>query len=381
VIVGRPLSRLPLLRRLPTVLEPRSDDLVLFESWHGAYSDNPRAVSEEIRARGLPLRQTWVLDDREQDLPPSGARVRPGSPQHLRALGAARWIVTNSNLPGFFRKRAGTSYVQTWHGTPLKRIAFDIPTPSFGGSGKYLRNLSRDVSQWDLLVSPNPFSTAVFRRAFGYAGEVLETGYPRNDVLSSPQRDDLRAAIRRRLGIAPGARAVLYAPTWRDSTGFDLRLDLGRLADAAGEDSVILLRAHSLVAAAVGAQEHRGVRDVSSHADIRDLYLAADVLITDYSSVMFDFAVTGRPILLFTYDMEHYRDDLRGFYFDLEADAPGPLLTDTEQVVEALTDLDAVTERHAERYARFRERFCALEDGRASARVLDAMLRDTPFAG
>jgi CDP-glycerol glycerophosphotransferase len=346
---------------------------VLFESWHGGYSDSPRAISEELHARGTPVRHVWVLDDRVQDTPEWAGRVRPGSPQYLRALGAARWVVTNSNLPGYYRPKRGQTYLQTWHGTPLKRIAFDIPAPSFGGHRKYLRNLSRDVAKWDHLVSPNRFSTEIFRRAFAYDGPVLETGYPRNDVLSAPGRDELRAAVRRRLGIAEGVRAVLYAPTWRDADRFDLRLDLGRVADALGDDHVMLLRAHQLVAASVRADRHPGVIDVSGHAEVRDLYLAADVLITDYSSVMFDFAVTGRPILLFTYDLDHYRDDLRGFYFDLEQEGPGPLLMDADAVVSALRDIDRVADAHADRYRRFRERFCALEDGRASARVVDAV--------
>jgi CDP-glycerol glycerophosphotransferase len=118
---------------------------------------------------------------------------------------------------------------------------------------------------------------------------------------------------------------------------------------------------------------HPRIRNVSGHADVRDLYLAADVLITDYSSVMFDFAVTRKPILLFTYDLAHYRDELRGLYLPLEQEAPGPLLTTTAEVIDALRDLDAVAGAHADSYARFAERFCGLEDGHAAERVVDAV--------
>jgi CDP-glycerol glycerophosphotransferase len=123
------------------------------------------------------------------------------------------------------------------------------------------------------------------------------------------------------------------------------------------------------------------VRDVCSHPDIRDLYLAADAMVTDYSSTMFDFAVTGRPMLFLTYDLEYFRDELRGFYFDLEDVAPGPLLSTSTELVDALADLDAVSARYAERYARFRDTFCHLEDGHATERVLDLLFPADASAG
>ncbi len=111
--------------------------------------------------------------------------------------------------------------------------------------------------------------------------------------------------------------------------------------------------------------------DVTGYPDIGDLLLVTDVLITDYSSVMFDFAPTGRPMLFFTYDLEQYRDHLRGFYFDFEAAAPGPLLASSEQVVDALADIDSVTATYAAPLAAFTARFCPLDDGKASARACD----------
>ena len=176
---------------------------------------------------------------------------------------------------------------------------------------------------------------------------------------------------------------ILYAPTWRDNRydtqgryQFDMRLDLEQLHRQFGDDSVLLVRGHQLVAERVGMGLFGGfVRNVSLYPDIADLYLLADVLITDYSSVMFDFANTGRPILFYTWDLDAYRDDLRGFYFDFEAEAPGPLLRTSAEVVDALGDLDAVTRQSAERYAAFRERFCGWEDGGASARAIEALDR------
>jgi CDP-glycerol glycerophosphotransferase len=292
--------------------------------------------------------------------------------RYLSCLGRARYVISNVGLPAYYRKKAGTTYLQTWHGTPLKKIAFDIPGRSFANSPEKLRRISHDVAKWDALVSPNPFSTEVLKRAFRYDGTVLETGYPRNDLLSDPQREQIRARVRDELGIPESARAVLYAPTWRDSHDFSLELDPVALLSEL-DDHYLLLRLHQRVWDAGPLDSHPRLRHVSDHPDNRELFLAADVLVTDYSSVMFDFAVTNRPQLFLTYDLESYRDDLRGFYFDFEAEAPGPLLSDTHEVIEALRDLDAVTGPYRAAYDAFKERFCGLEDGHASARVIEAI--------
>jgi CDP-glycerol glycerophosphotransferase len=348
-------------------------DSALFTSWQGLfYSDNPRALSEALHARGAELEHVWVVGERTGALPPWITPVPRGSEAHVAALERARYIVSNDTIHDDFRKDPQTTYLQTWHGTPLKRIAFDVARPAFAGADRYPIELARDVARWDVLLSPNRFSTDVLRRAFRYRGEVLETGYPRNDLLLSPERDAVRRRVRERLGLAPGVRAVLYAPTWRDDRPFELELDLPAAVEALGDGHVFLMRAHWL-ARATQELQGEGVIDVTHYQDLRELYLAADVLVTDYSSSMVDFAVTRRPILFYAYDLEHYRDVLRGFYWDFEAEAPGPLLRTTAEVIGALQDLEGVVERFGERYAGFRERFCHLDDGRASARVLEAI--------
>jgi CDP-glycerol glycerophosphotransferase len=314
----------------------------------------------------------WVVGEATGPVPDRVATVLRGTAEHLAALEAARWIVANDTIHDPFRKAPGTTYLQTWHGTPLKRIAFDVARPAFAGHETYGAELALDVARWDALLSPNRFSTEVLRGAFRFRGEVLETGYPRNDLLLAPERGAIRAAVRERLGLPAGARAVLYAPTWRDDRPFELEFDLAAAAHALGEDHVFLVRAH-WHSGATSSVEGEAVIDVTHHQDLRELYLAADVLVTDYSSAMVDFAVTGKPILSYVYDLPHYRDVLRGFYVDLEAEAPGPLLTTSAAVIAALADLDAVAAASAERYAAFRERFCHLDDGRASDRVLDAV--------
>jgi CDP-glycerol glycerophosphotransferase len=223
-------------------------------------------------------------------------------------------------------------------------------------------------------VSPNAFSTPILRRAFRYDGPIVESGYPRNDFLASPRAAAAaRHAVRASLGLDDATRAILYAPTLRDGAPFELRLDVAALNKALGGDHVVLLRAHPVVVATMSEADRRDAVDVSRHGDIRDLYLAADVLVTDYSSAMFDFAVTRKPMLFFTYDLARYRDALRGFYFDFEQDAPGPLIETTEQLVDALSELERVRERFTPAYERFVARFCHLDDGHAAERVVDAV--------
>jgi CDP-glycerol glycerophosphotransferase len=352
--------------------------LIAYQSFEGRLSDSPLALFRALRERLPDARHVWLVDPAHEH-PEAGAQTIPwGSDECIDALEAADLIVANTHTDLDWRKRPGATYLQTWHGTPLKRIHRDV---MWAPPGRHER-LSRDVEQWDLLVSPNRASTPRLRQAFAYEGEVIETGYPRNDVLLSAGRERLRARVRAQLGIADGHTAVLYAPTWRDDAvlpeggkDFALELDVDAFEARFGADHVLLLRLHYLLTGRLEAMKHPSLRDVSWYPDVAELYLAADVLVTDYSSTMFDFAITGRPQLFFTYDLDDYGDRLRGFYFDLAPVAPGPLLATNSEVFDALADLPAVAAAHLQRYEAFREQFCHLEDGRASERVVERLLR------
>lgn len=357
----------------------------VYNSFEGRYSDSPRALYEALVARGGDHEHLWLADPAHADAFAAAGvpTVQFAAGDGLAALNNADVLIANTHTDVLWDKRPNAIYLQTWHGTPLKRIHWDV---LWAPPGR-LERLSRDVERWDLLVSPNRSSTPLLRGAFRYDGEVLESGYPRNDVLSAPDRDEVRGAVRAELGIPDDRTVVLYAPTWRDAevfgpdeaplqTEFRLAFDVDAFTEQLGDDHVLLLRLHYMLTSRFRAAEHPAVRDVSFYADISRLYLAADVLVTDYSSAMFDFAVTGRPILFFTYDLDDYRDRSRGFYFDFTPVAPGPLLSTTQAVLAALRDLPSVSERHGEAYARFQERFCHLEDGHASDRVLDRLLAD-----
>jgi CDP-glycerol glycerophosphotransferase len=353
---------------------------MVYVTFRGHFSDSPRALYEAILERGIDAEHTWLSSPRTQaTFPDDVATLTFGSPESIAALEAADLVVSNDHIPLDWDKRPGTTYLQTWHGTPLKRIHNDV---LWAPEGR-LAYLEHDIARWDLLLSPNPASTERLRKAFGYRGPIHETGLPRNDLLSSPLREDLRAAVRADLGIGEHQTAVLYTPTWRDDlvfqrTGpqdFDFGLDLADFQERLGPDHVLLLRLHNMVTDRLEVAAGSAVRDVCAHPDIRDLYLAADVMVTDYSSTMFDFAITGKPLFFYTYDLEDYRDRLRGFYFDLEDVAPGPLVRTSKELVGTLADLDAVRAEYAERYAAFQQTFSCLEDGHATDRVLDLLFR------
>ena len=350
---------------------------VVYNSFHGRFSDNPRALFERLRNRPG-TEHTWLLDPAHAAAFPADVpTVVIDGPDARAALESADLVVAGTHTEVEWTKRPGTTYLQTWHGTPLKRIHRDVLLVPPGR----LDYLDRDVARWDVLLSPNPVSTPRLRKAFGFDGPVWETGYPRNDLLVGPHAASTRSAVRRELGLADDERAVLYAPTWRDDEKYDesvrdvpMHLHLGALAarlDASGTQHRVLARVHNLMTDRSHAEHAPGVVDVSLYRDVRELYLAADVLVTDYSSVMFDFALTGKPIVFYAYDLERFRDEIRGFYFDLLPQAPGPVVRHEDELVEALLHHDPAV--WAERYAGFRATYGCLEDGHATDRVLDRL--------
>jgi CDP-glycerol glycerophosphotransferase (TagB/SpsB family) len=365
----------PAARELPLL------DTVLFETFAGkASGDNPGALCRELLGRDEDLELVYSVIDRSVDVPAGVRKVVRFSREYFELLGRARYLLVNASLPYFFRKREGQLYLQTWHGTPLKRIAHDrVHLDFFNWHHRHQLLIARDG--WDYLLSQSAFCTESLSSAFRYSGPVLELGYPRNDVMVAPGHEEVRARTRRHLGIADSTRVVLYAPTWRDNLRvgrvFDkvLYLEPERLVDALG-DSVVLVRGHyNSVKAAEDVDPDRRIIDVTRYPDIADLYLAADCLVTDYSSVFFDFSLTDKPMVFLAPDLHAYRDDNRGFYLDYHETVPGPICETTDEVAAALAGPD----RHGPRREEFRARFNPRDDGQASARVVDAFLEAFPY--
>ncbi|MFD0685550.1 bifunctional glycosyltransferase/CDP-glycerol:glycerophosphate glycerophosphotransferase [Actinomadura fibrosa] len=359
-------------------------EMAVFDAYKGRqYSCNPRGVYDELRRRGTELDCVWVTDNGQFGRPAGARTVLAGTREHYEALARARYLFGNWTQQRWFAKREDQTYVQCWHGTPLKKLGYDVKAMPYKRTEGH-NWMEHDVPQWDVLLAQNAFSVPLFRRAFGYEGEILESGYPRNDVLNSPHRDEIAAAVRRRLGIPKGKKVVLYAPTWRDDfhlaigkRAFRLEFDVERFRAELGRDHVLLLRTHYLVTDRPAWRPGDCVMDVSVYPDISELYLISDMLVTDYSSAMFDFAVTGRPMLFYTYDLERYRDHVRGFYFDFEAEAPGPLLATSREVVEALREPAALESGYRAARAAFTAKYCPHDDGLAASRVLDRVLQGT----
>ncbi|WP_047985191.1 CDP-glycerol glycerophosphotransferase family protein [Ornithinibacillus californiensis] len=364
---------------------PVNKKLVMFESFHGKqYSDNPRAIYEYMQKNNPEYKLVWSFDRRHfagfqgRDI----KMVRRFSIRWLLVMTRAKYWVTNARLPLWIPKPKHTIYLQTWHGTPLKRLAADMEEVHMPGTNteKYKKNFINEASKWDYLISPNRYSSKIFRRAFQFQNEMLETGYPRNDFLYNKNTEEDVAKVKSRLGIATEKKVILYAPTWRDNQfyrkgkyKFHLELDLEKMRDAFGDSYVVVLRLHYLVSENLDISGLEGfVYDFSTHEDIRDLYVAADMLITDYSSVFFDYANLKRPMFFFVYDIEEYRDNLRGFYFDFEEKAPGPLTRTTDELIVEIQQAEAGEFTYNKD---FYQRFCYLEDGNAAKRVVQNVFK------
>jgi len=353
---------------------PIQKGVVLFDSFNGkVIGDNPLDIFLELQKVRPDLKFYWTISAHTKA--PTGATgVRFESKQWLDLLASAEYLVANTSLPWYFRKVEGQTYLQTWHGTPLKRLVHDIPPGSLTKS--YLDTMDREAAAWDYLISPSPFCSEVLPRAFGYRGKVLETGYPRNDRLTTHTAAD-RQKIRESLGVSDTKTVlILYAPTWRDyqrtATG---NWDLVSYLEPdikLPEGFQIMFRGHTNTHNVNSAKAAGTALDVTRYPDVTELYIAADVLITDFSSVMFDFSVTGKPMMFLAPDLERYRAE-RGFYFDFEVEAPGPILATEAEVIETLGKLPETAKTFQSAYKNWQAKFNALEDGKASARVVTAI--------
>ncbi|MET1133234.1 MAG: CDP-glycerol glycerophosphotransferase family protein [Aeromicrobium sp.] len=365
-------------------LLPRRD-IAVFESDRGsAYGGSPRALFERLHERGTSL-DLWYVNNSTLRVPPGTHKVFRLTPRYFWTLSRARYWVFNQNVHDLCKRPRGTHYLQTWHGTPLKRMQNDVPV-MHGRADDYHDKAQELVDRWSSLVSPSPYATEAFRSAFGFDGPIIESGYPGNDVFHTEVGRRRARETRLRLGLPEDRTVVLYAPTFRDdgradgasgAWAHDMALDLARFAERLGDHVTLLVRLHPLVKFAWPKDLDSRIVNVSKYPDTQDLLLVADALITDYSSIMFDYAQRGRPIISYVYDLEHYRDDLRGFYVDLEEIAPGPVVRTSDEVIDAVARLGEVEIEYADRLAAFRERFGGLEDGHASDRVIDAVFSES----
>ncbi|MDQ0185712.1 CDP-glycerol glycerophosphotransferase family protein [Cytobacillus kochii] len=368
------------LYKIMKLVLPIDEKLIIFESGLGKqYADSPRYIYEELVKRDKKYKTVWIYNKNKRFMDPSTIKVKRLSIRYYYYLARAKYWINNQNFPTYIKKRTDTIYIQTWHGTPLKRMLFDIETIQ-GRDDTYLERVHSATKNWDYLISPSQYATNAFRSAFKYEGEVLEIGYPRNDIFYKDSNEKKIATIKRQLNIPNDKKIILYAPTFRDNVTqgtnkfmFELNMDLNRMKQELGDEYILLVRMHVVISnkLTIPSELREFVYNVSNYPEIQELYLISDILMTDYSSVMFDYANTGKPLLFFTYDFEEYKNDVRGFYMDFEKEAPGPFLYNTEDIVQSVKEIQNVHLKYSNKYQQFKDKYCSLEDGNASNKIVN----------
>ncbi|TSB48382.1 CDP-glycerol glycerophosphotransferase family protein [Alkalicoccobacillus porphyridii] len=366
---------------------PVQHKLIMFESFSGKqYSCNPRAIYEYLNQHSEGYELIWSINKGQESFFKNAGipYIRRLSLQWFIKMARAKYWVTNSRMPSWVPKPKHNIYIQTWHGTPLKRLVADMEEVHMPGTDRksYIEGFHQEAKHWDYLLSPNQYSSEIFKRAFDYSGEIIEKGYPRNDDLINLNHEEEISKLKEQYGLPKSKKVILYAPTWRDNDfyepgryKFKLQLDLSMLQKELGSQYVVILRMHSFISESLDISEFEGfVFDYSKGVDITNLYLVSDVLITDYSSVFFDYAILRRPMLFFTYDIELYRGKIRGFYFDLEKEAPGPLVMNTQQIIDEIQKFnDDSNPEQEQKMASFIDRFCYLEKGESAKKTVEAV--------
>jgi CDP-glycerol glycerophosphotransferase (TagB/SpsB family) len=358
-------------------------DLWYFESFAGrSATDTPLAVFDELLRRRPGLTPGWGILDHGHWAPPGSRPLVIGSREWYDVLGTARVLAITTDLEEWYRRRPDQLVVQCFHGYPSKAMGRSQWEARALPPRKVAVMRRRSVETWGLISTPTPEMTEVYRDQYGYTGPAAEHGYPRNDALHGAGADTMRSAARRRLGVRPDQTAVLYAPTWRDHLATRPRaaamaehLDVDAAAAALGDSHVLLLRGHRFH---TPGPSRPGVLDVTDHPEINELILASDVAVLDYSSLRFDYALTGRPMVFLVPDLDDYTSGVRGFLFPFADTAPGPLVATTDEVVDAVRDVAALSATWGDRVRAFDATYNPDQDGHASERMLDAILRLLP---
>lgn len=365
---------------------PVSKDVIVFESNVGRnYTGNPRYIYEYMVSQGLDqkYRLVWSLEDTNTEIPGKAIKVHRTRPAYFYYMAIARVWVADCRQPMWLKKREQVTYIQTWHGTPLKKLALDMDVLSMGGNTdvqKYHDNFVANTRTWDYLISQNAFSTETFRRCFDFHENMLEIGYPRNDILINHNDAEYITALKKKLGLPLDKKIILYAPTWRDDQyykksiyKFVSDMDYDKMKEALSDEYVMIVKFHYLVKDHIDWSQYGDfIYEFNEHQDIAELYLISDILITDYSSVMFDYSLLRRPMFFFAYDIDNYKNNLRGFYFDFLATAPGPIVETTEELTDAIVHYHP--EEWQEKYDAFYNKYNHADDGHASRKVVDVIL-------
>ena len=361
-----------LLMRLPV-----RRDTVVFESHLGRiYGDSPKYVYEAMQQQAPGrFRAVWSYSGDAQAWPAEAVRVPRHSWRYFYELARAEYWVDNQGYPPIALRRNETRYLQTWHGTPLKTLGLDEPTVA--ASAEKQAELLQSVGRWTHFTVQGEDGERSLTGAYPSPARILRSGLPRNDILLTHRPEDIEL-LKKRLELPTDRKIALYAPTFRDylrvlKQPMQFALNIEAMAEELGDEWFLMVRAHYLDRVSISGRVQGFARNFGSYHDVSELFLVADALITDYSSVMFDYALLRRPMLFYTYDYELYMLS-RGTYFDLADVAPGPLVRTQAEVVDWLRDPTAGAEDYADRYDAFLKRFCGYETGYASEDAVRELL-------
>jgi len=360
---------------------PIERDLFYLQSYTGQHAtDSQRALHDELRRRFPHLRMVWGVASPDTALPEGAEGVVIGTRAWYRTMATAHYLSLNIDPDRWFARRDGQLLLQTFHGYPSKAMGLSMWHAKQYGERRIAFELGRVQRDWSLILTPTEEMAAHYREQYRYDGPILSVGYPRDDLLRSPQAPDVRERVRQRLGIAPHQKAVLYAPTWRDDLATDwrsaeavLHLDLERAATQLGRDYVVLLRGHRFHQLRPTRGKGARLEDVTTYPEVNELILAADAAVVDYSSIRFDLAFAEVPQVFLVPDLDTYGSSKRGFLYPFTDTAPGPLVATTDEVVRELADLDGLRARTAPLTEAFNQRYQPWHDDGAARRVVDAL--------
>jgi CDP-glycerol glycerophosphotransferase len=359
---------------------PLDDSAVYLQAYTGVTAtDSQLAIHHELRRTRPDLTIYWGVVDGASVVPEGGTGVLMHSREWYRVMATARYLCLNIDPDRWFALRPGQQMLQTFHGYPAKSMGIRM----WEGKGYTPRRigieLKRTSGDWSMILTPSPEMDEHYRREYRYDGVIHNEGYPRDDVLVSPDAQRIREETRARLGIAPGQRAVLYAPTWRDDLATNwrraeavLHLDVEAASRKLGKDYVLLMRGHRFHGRTATPEGDAQLVDVTHYPEINDLILASDAAVLDYSSLRFDFALTGRPMVFLVPDLDTYTGGVRGFLYPFEDSAPGPLVDTPDQVIALLRNLDGVQRDYADATKAFHDTYNYLQDGQSAQKVVKA---------
>ena len=357
---------------------PRDPEMFFFESFFGkSYSGNPKYIHLALSRTRPNLRSIWVYSAHPHDIPNCDYQVKRGSDEYFYFLARAKYWVNNIQFP-VHEKSTETVYLQTWHGTPLKRLGFDIDVE--GPEAEAREKAYRESRNWSYLLAQNEFSSRIFSRCFQFDGPILQQGYPLNSIFYSPDLPTVQARVRSQLGISTNKKVILYAPTWRDNNPignwvyspddvFDFNLWMAQVP----EDYVLLLRYHHLVMAPELTNFGNRIISVSDYGDTQELLAISDCLVTDYSSIFFDYLNRDKPIIYYAYDLHTYTETTRNMYMKMD-NLPGPVITNFDALVNCISDIDGIEDQYKQKRQDFYQEFCSNDDLGAAERILEVVL-------